>query len=295
MPLSEPIWDSLPWLQFLQFRFRLLPFATLGSLSAAALAVDVWPSRHRWIPAFLLLFGSILPPFPYLFPNLASFTSFWSVEAIPGKSEISGKEQSVAWDYIVGTGEFLVRGADMDLAQWSQAGTRSDISVLAFPTQSCSRFVLPIRPISATATFPSWLVRRTWGNARKRSVWLDSGLEKTRKRKATGDSLGWHYFAALGTAHQPFWGSGDRCGFCTTSPKAQSLRRCPKVIETLDVERSVLSEGSGSYDGRGPICTLGSLCSKPVYRRSLHLALSSWPSAFSHSGRARRNWRHFNG
>ncbi len=121
MPLSEPIWDSLPWLRFLQFRFRLLPFATLGSLSAAALAVDVWPTRHRWIPAFLLLFGSILPPFPYLFPNLASFTSFWSVESIPGKSEISGQEQSVAWDYIVGTGEFLVRGADMDLAKGVKA------------------------------------------------------------------------------------------------------------------------------------------------------------------------------
>ena len=179
MPPSEPIWDSLPWLQFLQFRFRLLPFATLGSLSAAALAVDVWPSKHRWIPAFLLLFGSILPPFPYLFPNLASFTSFWSVEAIPGKSEISGKEQTIAWDYIVGTGEFLVRGCRHGPGSRSQAGTRSHIAVLAFPTQSCSRFVLPIRPISASAAFPSWLGRRTWGSARKRSVWLDSGLDKT--------------------------------------------------------------------------------------------------------------------
>ena len=117
MPFSEPVWNSLPWLNFLQFRFRLLPFATLGSLSAAALTVDVWSSRHRWIPAIVLLLGSILPAFPYLFPNMASFTSFWSVEGIPGKSEVSGQEQTFDWDYIVGTGEFLVRGADMDLAK----------------------------------------------------------------------------------------------------------------------------------------------------------------------------------
>ena len=115
MPLAETIWDSLPWLHFLQFRFRLLPFATLGSLSAAALAVDVWPGKRRWIPAFVLLFGSIVPPFPYLFPNLASFTSYWSAAGIPDES--ADQEQTIDWDFIVGTGEFLVRGAEMDLAK----------------------------------------------------------------------------------------------------------------------------------------------------------------------------------
>jgi len=117
MPLSEPVWDSLPWLHFLQFRFRLLPFAVLGSLSAAAFSVDVWPSRHRWIPAMVLLLGSILPAFPYLFPNLASFTSFWSVEAIPEERSAASPEQTIDWDYIAGTGEFLVRGAEIDLAK----------------------------------------------------------------------------------------------------------------------------------------------------------------------------------
>ncbi len=115
MPFSEPVWNSLPWLNFLQFRFRLLPFATLGSLSAAALAVDVWPNRHRWIPAFVLLLGSILPPFPYLFPTLASFSSFLSVEGFPHES--ASQEHTTDWDFIVGTGEFLVRGAEMDLAK----------------------------------------------------------------------------------------------------------------------------------------------------------------------------------
>ncbi len=117
MPLSEPVWDSLGWLHFLQFRFRLLPFAVLGSLSAAAFSVDVWPSRHRWIPAMVLLFGAILLPFPYLFPNLASFTSFWSVEAIPAERTVASPVPAIDWDYIAGTGEFLVRGAEIDLAK----------------------------------------------------------------------------------------------------------------------------------------------------------------------------------
>ncbi len=122
MPLAEPIWNSLSWLHFLQFRFRLLPFATIGSLSAAAFAVDVWPGKRRWIPALLLLFASILPPFPYLFPSLASFTSFMSVEAIPDRDSVAGQEQEVDWDFIVGTGEFLVRGAELDLAKGIKEG-----------------------------------------------------------------------------------------------------------------------------------------------------------------------------
>ena len=122
MPISEPIWNSLPWLHFLQFRFRLLPFATIGSLSAAAFAVDVWPGKRRWIPALVLLFASILPPFPYLFPSLASFTSFMSVEAIPDKDAVASQEQEVDWDFIVGTGEFLVRGAELDLAKGLKEG-----------------------------------------------------------------------------------------------------------------------------------------------------------------------------
>ena len=117
MPFSEPLWNSIPWLHFLQFRFRLLPLATLGSLSAAALAIDVWPVERRWIPAFVLLLGSILLPFPYLFPDLASFTSFWSADAIPAKDAHQNQEPAANWDIIAGSGEFLVRGADMAIAR----------------------------------------------------------------------------------------------------------------------------------------------------------------------------------
>ena len=144
MPFSEPIWKALPWLNFFQFRFRLLPFATLGSLAAAAFAVDVWPSRHRWMPAFVLLFGAILPPFPYLFPNLASFTSFWSVEAISDKGEIDGQEQAIDWDFVVGTGEFLVRGAEMDLAKGVKQGPEATSLYWHSPHQAVSD--LPSQP-----------------------------------------------------------------------------------------------------------------------------------------------------
>lgn len=122
MPFSEPLWNALSWLQFLQFRFRLLPLATLGTLSAAALAVDIWPDGRRWIPAFVLLTGSILLPFPYLFPKLASFTSFWSADAIPSKHEHGNQEAAIYWDFIAGTGEFLVRGAEIEIAKGTKSG-----------------------------------------------------------------------------------------------------------------------------------------------------------------------------
>ena len=117
MPFSEPLWNSLSWLQFLQFRFRLLPLATLGALSAAALAVDIWPSRQRWLPALVLLIGSILLPFPYFFPNLASFTSFWSADALRGNDELRSREPAIDWEIMAGTGEFLVEGADIEVAK----------------------------------------------------------------------------------------------------------------------------------------------------------------------------------
>lgn len=120
MPFSEPLWDTLPWLHFLQFRFRLLPLATLGTLSAAALAVDIWPIGRRWMPAFVLLTGSILLAFPYLFPKLASFTSFWSADAIPSKHELGNQEVAVHWDFIAGTGEFLVQGAEIEIAKGTE-------------------------------------------------------------------------------------------------------------------------------------------------------------------------------
>ena len=70
----------------------------------------------------VLLFGAILLPFPYLFPNLASFTSFWSVEAIPAERTVASPEPAIDWDYIAGTGEFLVRGAEIDLAKGVSQG-----------------------------------------------------------------------------------------------------------------------------------------------------------------------------
>ena len=185
MPVSEPVWNSLPWLHFLQFRFRLLPFATLGSLSAAAFAIDVWPTRHQWIPAFVLLIGAILPPFPYLFPNLVSFTSFWSVEAVPGKSVIGGQEQDLDWDFIVGTGEFLVRGAEMDFAKGVKQGPDATSLHWHSPHQAVADLPPPSDPFLLRLHFhPGWAAGQ--GAVLEKGT---SGWTRVSKRPETGEQL----------------------------------------------------------------------------------------------------------
>ncbi len=200
MHFSEPIWDALPWLHFLQFRFRLLPFATIGSLSAAALAVDVWSNKRRWIPALVLLSGSILPPFPYLFPNLASFTSFLSVDAIPSQNATASQEQDIDWDFIVGTGEFLVRGAEMEMAKGLKEGPEATSLHWHSPHKAVADLPSQSDPLLLRLHFhPGWAAGE--GTALEQGP---AGWVQVSKRPEHGEQLEIHW---AGTTPQR-WGEG---------------------------------------------------------------------------------------
>ncbi len=111
---TELLWEHVPGLSFVQFPSRFLSIAPFGALPAAALAVDVWPARRRWLPAVLLLMVCALVLSPYLFPTHTPFTPprqmAGSTAADIRRSELEGG----AWG-MTGSNEFLVKGADMNV------------------------------------------------------------------------------------------------------------------------------------------------------------------------------------
>ena len=100
------LWESVPGLPLLQYPFRLLPAAVLGVLPAAAVAVDIWPSRWRWLPSTVTLLAAAAFPFPYLFPDLASQTTIVSTTSL--SAEDSRRRG-------VGVEHFLPIDADRDI------------------------------------------------------------------------------------------------------------------------------------------------------------------------------------
>ncbi len=82
VPVSDFLWKSVPGLPLLQFPYRLLPAAVLGVLPAAAAAVDLWPSRWRWLASSVVILTAVAFPFPYLFPELASQTTIVSTTSL---------------------------------------------------------------------------------------------------------------------------------------------------------------------------------------------------------------------
>ena len=110
--VSEPLWETVPGFSFLQFPYRFLSIAPLGVLPAAALAVDVWPTSRRWLPGLTLVMVSILVLFPYLFPAHTSRVPFTPVQTWDAADIRLHEKTSRAW-VMIGSNEFLVRGADM--------------------------------------------------------------------------------------------------------------------------------------------------------------------------------------
>ncbi len=107
LPTSTKLWNTLSGLAFLQYPFRLLPVAVLGVLPAAAAAVDVWPNRLRWLSSFVLILASLILPFPYLFPALATQSTIVSTKSL--SAEESQKRG-------VGVESLMPRDADRDIA-----------------------------------------------------------------------------------------------------------------------------------------------------------------------------------
>ena len=114
MQLSQPLWENLPGLSMVQFPFRFLSIAPLGILPAAAVTVDAWPAARRWLPAICIVIVSFLAIFPYLFPAHTSLSPNVQVESLSAEDTRTFEQESLAWGTTV-SGEFLVRGADMNV------------------------------------------------------------------------------------------------------------------------------------------------------------------------------------
>ncbi len=113
---TEPVWESISALGYLQFPSRFLGVASLGVLPAAALATDVWPVRMRWCPGVVFVTALSLTLFPYLFPahtltvhspNLARSLTAEDTRSLEQAQELWGMTTS---------NEFLVREADLSVA-----------------------------------------------------------------------------------------------------------------------------------------------------------------------------------
>ena len=116
LPVSEPVWHAIPGLDFIQFPFRLVPFATLGAVAACGAAIDAWAERRRWVPTLVLLLGSILIIFPFLFPRLISISSITHVERLSVEESLDYERTYGLWGFAASK-EFLGKGADLRYAK----------------------------------------------------------------------------------------------------------------------------------------------------------------------------------
>ena len=111
---SELLWEHLPGLSFVQFPSRFLSIAPFGALPAAALAVDAWRPRRRYVPAVILLSASVIVLSPYLFPSHTPFTPPREMETSSVEDIRHSEQAGGAWG-MTGSNEFLVKGADMEV------------------------------------------------------------------------------------------------------------------------------------------------------------------------------------
>ena len=116
LEVSAPLWEKIPGLSLIQFPFRFLSIVPLGLSPAAAMVIDVWPKKLRWLAAVFLLTVTVVLHFPFSFlPDITS-TAFVPVEKIGRNS--SPLYRSIGRDWGVSeSNEFLIRGADLSLAR----------------------------------------------------------------------------------------------------------------------------------------------------------------------------------
>lgn len=113
---TEPLWEKVSALSYLQFPNRFLAVASIGALPVAALAIDVWPVRWRWFPGVALVTALSLTLFPYLFPahTLTIHPPFLANSL--GAQDTRSLEQSQELWGMTTSNEFLVREADLGVA-----------------------------------------------------------------------------------------------------------------------------------------------------------------------------------
>ena len=111
--ISQPVWETLPGLRIFQYPSRFLLIAPLGAMPAAALAVDAWGERRRWLTGLALVAASSLVLFPYLFPaHTPMFSPFRAVERLTAEDTRAYEPLGNVWG-MSSFNEFLVQGADM--------------------------------------------------------------------------------------------------------------------------------------------------------------------------------------
>ena len=114
LSISEPVWEAIPGLSFVQFPSRFLSVAPFGALAAAAVAVDAWSDRLRWLPGLTFTAVCVLVLSPYLFPTHTPFTPSRHMESSTAEDIRRSEMEGGAWG-LTGSNEFLVRGADFDV------------------------------------------------------------------------------------------------------------------------------------------------------------------------------------
>ena len=115
LSFSEPLWETIPGLSFLQFPYRFLGIAPLGAIPAAALAVDVWPARWRWLPGVALVAALSIVLIPYLFPaHTQIIHPVQSVKTLSAEDTRLVEQTSRLWGMTT-SNEFLVQGANLEV------------------------------------------------------------------------------------------------------------------------------------------------------------------------------------
>ena len=114
LSISEPLWEAIPGLSFVQFPSRFLSIAPFGALAAAAVAVDAWPDRRRALPGITFTAVCVLVLSPYLFPTHTPFTPSRHMASSTAEDIRRSEMEGGAWG-LTGSNEFLVKGADLDV------------------------------------------------------------------------------------------------------------------------------------------------------------------------------------
>ena len=113
--VSEPLWERIPGLNFVQFPSRFLSIAVFGALPTAAVTIDAWSARRRWLPGITLVIAPFLVLFPYLFPAHTSFSPSAPTPTFSAEDTRLYEQTGNVWG-MTHSNEFLVRDADLNVA-----------------------------------------------------------------------------------------------------------------------------------------------------------------------------------
>ncbi len=154
---SEPLWETIPGLSYIQFPYRFLGIAPLGALPAAAIAIDVWPARRRWLPGVVLVLAHVVVLFPYLFPaSTLIIHPVHEVKRLSAEDTLAAEKESELWGMTT-SNEFLVQAAEPGIA--TGLAPEPDATRLTWQTPHSASVDLSGQPLPALLrlhTHPGW-------------------------------------------------------------------------------------------------------------------------------------------